>query len=160
MILKPDEEQRSNRKDKRNCFGPSGGTETFKKPILPQSNQTCSRRIKGKFHPVRSRCALTQFNLDLVENCVLETCGQITQENKIRAGLMELQQAMKRPIKKSAPPPQVQMESGGLLTWPTQLDKNQDQQKHFCLEKLRFHRKCSVNAKCWLAAEICCRGWN
>lgn len=45
---------------------------------------------------------MIQFNLKLIETCVLETHGQISKDNEIRRDLIELYRAMKKPTMASA----------------------------------------------------------
>lgn len=74
--------------------------------LLQQSNQTHTHTLcngtKSKSDLFRNWYALIQFNLELIETCVLETCGQITKENEISLDLIELYWAMKKPIIESA----------------------------------------------------------
>lgn len=72
------------------------------KSLLQQSNQAHAQprspRTKGKSDLLRNWYGFVQFNLELIETFVLETCGQITEENKIRLDLIELYRPMKKPI--------------------------------------------------------------
>ena len=70
---------------------------------IQSKRYTCCHGTKIKCELFRSWHALIQFNLEIIETCVLETCGQITKENQIRRDLIELHQAMKKPIMASGP---------------------------------------------------------
>lgn len=94
---------RGNKNNINLAFEPSQQLHT-KLPLstIKSKTHTCCQWTKAKCDRFIGWHASIQFNLKLIETCVLETHGQITKDNEIRRDLIELYRAMKKPTMASA----------------------------------------------------------
>lgn len=103
-------------KQRRYCFWVITTPKNIQRRYCPSTikskTHSCCHGTKAQSDLFTSWYALIQFNLELIESCVLETCGQITKENEITLDLIELYRGNEETYRGISPQSIVQMETG------------------------------------------------